>query len=97
MDLGGSRHDETAAANSILALAAGVVAAPNFSDRTGEDEPDNFERNVAAIEVHVADLQLSHPTLAQIAYGLEPFSDADWAPLAAQSPRRISASPRPPN
>jgi hypothetical protein len=84
MDLGGIRHDETEAANRILAFAAGIVAAPNFSDRTGEDEPENFERNVAAIEVHVADLQLSLPTLARIAYGLEPFSDADWAPLAAE-------------
>ena len=84
MGLGGIRHHETAAANRILAFAAGVVAAPNLNDRTGEDEPEDFDRNVAAIEVHIADLQLSLPTLARIAYGLEPFSDVDWAPLAAE-------------
>ena len=84
MDLGVSRRDETAAANSILAFAAGVVAAPNFSDRTAEDAPDDFERSVSTIEAHVAGLPLSLPTLARIAYGLEPFSDADWGPLAAE-------------
>jgi hypothetical protein len=84
MDLGGSRRDETAAANSILAFAAGVVAAPNSSDCTGDDAPDDFVRNVATIEVHVAGLPLSLPALARIAHGLEPFGDADWGPLAAK-------------
>ena len=84
MDLGGSRRDETAAANNILAFAAGVVAAPNFSDRTAEDAPDDFERNVAAIAAHVAGLPLSLPALARIASGLEPSGDADWGPLAAE-------------
>ena len=84
MGLGVSRRDETAAANSILAFAAGVVAAPNFSDRTAEDAPDDFERSVSTIEAHVAGLPLSLPTLARIAYGLEPLSDADWGPLAAE-------------
>ena len=84
MDLGVSRRDETAAADSILAFAAGVVAAPNFSDRTVEDAPDDFERSVATIEAHVAGSPLSLPALARIAYGLEPLSDADWGPLAAE-------------
>ena len=29
-------------------------------------------------------MPLSLPTLARIAYGLEPLSDADWGPLAAE-------------
>ena len=73
MDLGGSRRDETAAANIILAFAAGVVAAPNFSDPTAEDAPDEFERIVAIIAAQIAGLPLSLPALARIASGLEPF------------------------
>ena len=77
MDLGDSRRDETAAANIILAFAVGVVAAPNFSDRTAEDAPDDFERIVAIIAAHVAGLPLSLPTLARIACGLEPCAICD--------------------
>jgi hypothetical protein len=83
MDLGDSRRDETAA-NVILAFAAGVVAAPNFSDHTAEDAPDDFERIVAIIAAQIAGLPLSLPALARIASGLEPFGDADWGPLAAE-------------
>jgi hypothetical protein len=84
MDLGGSRRDETAAANIVLAFAAGVVAAPNFSDPTAEDAPDEFERIVAIIAAQIAGLPLSFPALARIASGLEPFGDADWGALAAE-------------
>ena len=78
MDLGGSGRDDTAAADIILAFAAGVVAAPNLSDRTAEDAPDDFERIVAIIAARIAGLPLSLPALARIASGLEPFGDADW-------------------
>jgi hypothetical protein len=84
MDLGDSRRDETAAANIILAFAAGVVAAPNFSEGTAEDAPDEFEQIVAIIAVQIAGLPLSLPALARIASGLEPFGDADWGALAAE-------------
>jgi hypothetical protein len=84
MDLGSSRRYETAAANAILAFAAGVVPAPNFSDRTGEDAPDDFDRNVATIAAHIAPLPLSLPSLARMAYGLEQSDDADWGTLAAE-------------
>ena len=83
-DLGSSRRDETAAAYTILAFAAGVVPAPNFSDRTGEDAPDDFDRNVSTIAAHIAGLPLSLPTLARIAYGLEPSDNAARGTLAAE-------------
>jgi hypothetical protein len=83
-DLGSSRRDETAAAYTILAFAAGVLPAPNFSDRTGEDAPDDFERIVVIIAAQIAGLPLSLPALARIASGLEPFGDADWGALAAE-------------
>jgi len=84
MDLGGSRRDAAAAADIILAFAAGVVAAPNFSDRTAEDAPDEFERIVAIIAAQIAGLPLSLPALARVASGLEPFGDADWGALATE-------------
>jgi hypothetical protein len=84
MDLGGSGRDDTAAANIILAFAAGVVAAPSLSDRTAEDAPDDFERIVAIIAARIAGLPLSLPALARIASGLEPFGDEDWGALAAE-------------
>ena len=89
-DLGRSRRDETAAAYTILAFAAGVVPAPDFSDRTGEVAPDDFERIVATIAAHVAGLPLSLPALARIASGLEPFGDADWGALAAELRQNFS-------
>ncbi len=84
MDLGDSRREETAAADVILAFAAGVVAAPNLSDHTAEDAPDDFERIVAIIAAQIAGLPLSLPALARIASGLEPFGDADWGALSAE-------------
>ena len=84
-DLGSSRRGETEAANAILAFAAGVVQAPNASDRTEEeDAPDDFDRNVATIAVHIAGLALSLPTLGRIAYGLELSGDAAWGTLAEE-------------
>jgi hypothetical protein len=84
MDLGDSRREEAAAADVILAFAAGVVAAPDFSDRIAEDAPDDFERIVAILAAQIAGLPLSLPALARIASGLEPFDDADWGALAAE-------------
>jgi hypothetical protein len=83
-DWGSSRHGETAAANAILAFAAGVVLAPNARDRTGEDAPDDFDRDVAAIAAHIAGLALSLPTLGWIAYGLDLSGDAAWGTLAEE-------------
>jgi hypothetical protein len=83
-DLESSRRGETEAANAMLAFAAGVVQAPNASDRTGEDAPDDFDRNVATIAAHIAGLALSLPTLGRIAYGLELSGDAAWGALAEE-------------
>jgi hypothetical protein len=83
-DSGSSRRGETEAANTILAFAAGVVEAPNASDHTGEDAPDDFDRNVATIAAHIAGLALSLPTLSRIAYGLELYGDAAWGTLAEE-------------
>lgn len=83
-DLGSSRRGATEAANAILAFAAGVVQAPNASDRTEEDAPDDFDRNVATIAAHIAGLALSLPTLGRIAYGLELSGDAAWGTLAEE-------------
>jgi hypothetical protein len=83
-DLESSRRGETEAANAMLAFAAGVVQAPNVSDRTGEDAPDDFDRNVATIAAHIAGLALSLPTLGRIAYGLELSGDAAWGALAEE-------------
>jgi hypothetical protein len=83
-DLESSRRGETEAANAMLAFAAGVVQAPNASDRTGEDAPDDFDRNVATIAAHIAGLALSLPTLGRIAYGLELSADAAWGTLAEE-------------
>jgi hypothetical protein len=84
VDLGSSRLDETAAANTILAFAAGVVRAPDFSDRNGEDAPDDFDRNVATIAAYIAGLPLSLPTLGRMAYGLELSGDTAWGTLATE-------------
>jgi len=68
----------------MLAFAAGVVAPPGDDDRTMDDEPDDFDRNVVTIAAHLAQLDLSLPTLARMAYGLEPSAGADWGELAEE-------------
>ncbi len=49
-----------------------------------DDEPDDFDRNVVTIAAHLAQLDLSLPTLARMAYGLEPSDGADWGELAEE-------------
>ena len=83
-DFGSDRHEVTAAASRMLAFAAGVVAPPGDDDRTMDDEPDDFDRNVVTIAAHLAQLDLSLPTLARMAYGLEPSAGADWGELAEE-------------
>ena len=82
MDLGAAVVTRRRRRN-ILAFAAGVEKAPNFSDPTAEDAPDEFERIVSIIAAQIAGCR-SLPRRPN-SVGLEPFGDADWGALAAES------------
>ncbi|MEA2802394.1 MAG: hypothetical protein QOG78_2664 [Rhodospirillaceae bacterium] len=83
-DFGGNWQEDTEAASSMLAFAAFVVPAPSSGDCTGDDEPDDFDRNVATIAAHIARLGLSLPTLGRIACDLQQSADVAWGKLAGE-------------
>jgi hypothetical protein len=79
-DFGSNWQEDTEAASSMLGFAAFVVPAPSSGDRTGGDEPDDFDRNVATIAAQIARLGLFLPMLGRIACDLQQQS----AKLAAE-------------
>ena len=82
---GSNDRGERELARHLLAFAAGVVPPP-ASDFIENDEPDDFDQNVAFIAAYIAQLALSVPMLATVAYGLEPCADASWGKLAEELP-----------
>jgi hypothetical protein len=83
-DFGCNQHDEMIAACSMLAFAAALVPAPISGDGSGDDELDEFDRNVAALAAQIARLALSLPALARVASGLEQPAGAAWGTLAEE-------------